>query len=179
MANDRNWGGKRKGAGRKPGSRTSKKMPHRPRPFVSEKPIELSLTFERDINLAIARRVVREERAHQEALLDAGDIDVVLNAELRGRTIYFEAYSTMSACPKAVQRFATRVARRVNKAMRRRGRVFADRYRILTKPYVPPPPPTLAERAKDMATGVAVSLLMLGVGGAIGATTRRYPRFRL
>lgn len=47
----------------------------------------------------------------------------------------------MDECPKEVHRFALRLARRINKALGRRGRVFRERYRVLSKPYVYVPPP--------------------------------------
>src|SRR5687768_10175503 len=154
MANDGNWGGRRAGAGRKPGKRTSKWVPHRKRPIAGENPARASMTFRKDIDMAIAREIVRREVARMDEEYDAPRKPRTLPAaplsrvRLRGRTLTFEVRGTVFTLSESVQKFGTRVARAINKAMSRRGKVFADRYRLLSKPYVPPPQPTFGERMK-------------------------------
>jgi hypothetical protein len=156
MADGRNWGGKRVGAGRKP--RPWRVVAHRKRPWTRAFPIRIALSFERDVGASAAvqeavrlevRRWQREYANREETGED--EICEVTRVSVTRRRITFSLGANMDECAREVHRFALRLARRINKLLGRRGRVFRERYRVLSKPYVyvPPPPKPWDVRLKE------------------------------
>lgn len=174
MANDRNWGGKRAGAGRKPGKRTSRNVPHRPRFMPADSPYKAALTLQADVDRSIVAPILRREEARI-ANETVGVALPIFNVRLRGRTIYFESIASPSAFSKHAQRFASRIARRINSIMGRRGKVFRDRYRVLSPVYVPPPPLTFREKVLDHLKALAFVAAAGAMTVATGPVMRTRP----
>ena len=122
-------GGRRAGAGRKPANGIKAGMPHFARPRLSpHHPVHVTVRVERDLpklrrrkayqcaSWALIRMVPREDfrvvhvsiqQTHVHLLVEAHDED---------------------ALSRGVRAFEISFARRINRAIRRRGRVFRDRY---------------------------------------------------
>jgi REP element-mobilizing transposase RayT len=124
----RTWGGKRKGAGRKPkGERAG--VAHRPRPTWTRRlPVHVTLRMAPHVyNLRSRRSFSRIERA----LLSGGDRFGVriVRFSVQGNHMHLlvEAPSR-EALARAAKGFAVRVAKGLNDMMGQKGRVFDDRY---------------------------------------------------
>ena len=131
---ERNWGGKRKGAGRKP------KQPHpwgnRPgvRHLVREEiaghhPVHVTLRLEPD---AWNLRSHRSFRVLAKAFLAfRGEGSRLTHFSVQGNHIHLilevESRGALSQCMRS---FCVRAAKGLNKMMGRVGRVFADRYHV-------------------------------------------------
>jgi REP element-mobilizing transposase RayT len=132
----RTWGGRRKGAGRKPSGRQVG-VRHRPRErFATRMAVHVTLRFHRDVgNL----RGERQYRAIHRALCDArgrGDLRVIhYSVQATHLHLLVEAERT-AALSRGMQGLVIRAARYLNGAEERHGRVFADRYhaRLLRTP---------------------------------------------
>jgi REP element-mobilizing transposase RayT len=121
------WGGRRKGAGRKPrGPRRN--MPHRPRAtHATRNPVHVTLRGNHRL------RSLRSDRAYP-----AIEAAIAAASSERFRVIHFSVQddhvhliveaSDREALIHGVQGLSIRAARAVNHAFRRRGRLWTDRY---------------------------------------------------
>lgn len=126
------WGGRRQGAGRKPGPRTV--VLHRTRPVHDPKhPAHVTLRIRRGLpNLRLARlfpavrdalrRASREHFRLVHFSVQRDHLHLLVEADSRERLI------------RGIQGLEVRVARAVNRVLARRGRVFADRYHARALP---------------------------------------------
>ena len=132
----RTWGGKRKGAGRKPrGKRAG--APHTPRPALARRfPVHISLKVVRGLPTLRSKQCMQIIRGS----LHAG-------SRYRGfRLVHFSVQDNhlhllceakhAEALSRGMQGLCIRIAKRLNKELVRKGRVFADRFfsRILKTP---------------------------------------------
>ena len=124
----RTWGGKRPNAGRKPRAENVGLLPHAARPrFDANVPMHVTLRGVKkmpNLRSGLLAPIVREEiaRASAEGLR-------VLHYSIQTNHIHLivEATSAMTLS-RGMQRLGSRVARRVNLAAGRRGRVWRERY---------------------------------------------------
>jgi REP element-mobilizing transposase RayT len=124
----RTWGGRRKGAGRKP-SGTSAGVPHRARePIRRPLPLHVTLRMAKGVYNLRSRRSMRViERA---LLIGANRFGVrVAQFSVQGNHMHLlvEASDPVSLA-RAIKGLAVRIAKGVNRLMDRRGRVFGDRF---------------------------------------------------
>jgi len=136
----RQWGGRRKGAGRKPsGPRTG--VSHLARPNLAARfPVHVTLRLRDGIP---SLRTGRMHAALRGCLAEA---NARAEEAGRGRVVHYSIMPNhlhllweardREALSRGVQGLATRMARAVNRVAERRGRVFGDRYhaRILKTP---------------------------------------------
>jgi REP element-mobilizing transposase RayT len=124
----RAWGGKRKGAGRKPaGPRAG--VPHRPRPHFSRRtPLHVTLRMAPHVYNLRSRRSFRVIGAALRAAGDRFEVGVV-RFSVQGNHIHLlvEAASRESLA-RALKGLGGRVAKGLNRMMGRSGRVLHDRY---------------------------------------------------
>src|SRR5215831_9214413 len=133
----RTWGGKRKGAGRKPnGERDG--VPHRPRPdFARRLPAHVTLRMAAHVYNLRSRRSFRLiQKALREGGADRFGVQVI-RFSVQGNHIHLlvEAEGRL-ALARAVKGLSVRLARKLNALMNRRGQVLGDRYhaRLLRTP---------------------------------------------
>ena len=125
----RTWGGKRKGAGRKPeGGRPG--VPHRPRPdFARRLPVHVTLRMAAHVYNLRSRRSFRLiEKALREGGADRFGVQVV-KFSVQGNHVHLLVEAEgRSALARAVKGLSVRLARKLNALMSRRGQVLGDRY---------------------------------------------------
>ena len=129
-------GGKREGAGRKPkGARAG--VSHKPRPpLASRFPVHAGLKVARDLPSLRSHKVAKTiERALWAGCRREGFRLVHFSIQKRHLHLMVEAKDAQGLS-RGMQGLAVRVARRLNKQLGRRGKVFVDRYfsRILRTP---------------------------------------------
>ena len=124
----RTWGGKRRGAGRKPaGARAG--VPHRPRPeWARRLPVHVTLRMAPEVYNLRSRRSFRAIELALRLAADRFDVRIT-SFSVQGNHMHLlvEAPSRV-ALARAVKGFSVRVAKRLNKMMQRKGRVLGDRY---------------------------------------------------
>ena len=123
------WGGRRAGAGRKPGP--NPRDPHRPRPpLASRLPCHVTLKVRREIPSLRSVRLVRElERSLRDAC-ERGRFRVAHYAIQPDHVhLIVEAVSNEELAG-GMKSIGARLARAVNRVVRRRGQVLADRYHL-------------------------------------------------
>jgi REP element-mobilizing transposase RayT len=131
----RQWGGKRKGAGRKrKGARP--KVAHRPRPKFRKAALHVTMRVREEVwNLRTRRCFAALARSFEKGC-DRFGVRVV-HFSVQGNHIHLivEAPDPVQL-PRAMKGLAVRMARALNKVMNRKGPVFADRYHshVLTSP---------------------------------------------
>jgi len=130
------WGGRRKGAGRKPnGARPL--VSHKPRErFGRAMPVHVSMCVRREVwNLRSARSFRRLRRAFGQARDRFGTRLIEFSVQGNHLHLIVEADGTEDLS-RAMQGLAIRIAKALNAMMRRAGRVFADHYfsRLLRTP---------------------------------------------
>lgn len=122
------WGGKRKGAGRKPAGPKAG-VPHQPRPqFPSRHPVHVTMRTLPGIGYLRGHRLFSVIR---EALREAkGRFRLrIVHFSIQGNHLHLLAEADgPEALRRGVQGLAIRIARGINRAQGRRGNVFADRY---------------------------------------------------
>jgi putative transposase len=133
----RNWGGRRKGSGRKPKNGVSAGVPHRERAaLASRHPAHVTMKLRGGLPKL---RKKAEHAALRTAFTKGKDRFgfrlvhyVVLNDHMH---FVIEAQSR-DALRRGVQGLAIRIARTLNRLWKRKGKVFADRYhdRVLKTP---------------------------------------------
>jgi putative transposase len=132
----RTWGGRRVGAGRKrtPGRRRS--VPHRSRPaHVAAHPVHVTLRAVEALRCFRSRRLFPVVRSALAASSRGGLRVIEFSVQEDHIHLIAEAADGPSLA-SGLRGLAIRVARAVNHALGRRGRVFGDRYhaRALTTP---------------------------------------------
>ncbi|MFZ5786861.1 MAG: transposase [Acidobacteriota bacterium] len=131
----RTWGGKRKGAGRKP--RTPGRVSHRARPLLASRhPVHVTLSVDSSLPSLRRRDLALLIEACFRAGKDRQDFRLVhYSIQRRHLHLIVEAQGARSLS-RGLQGLSIRVAKRLNRALGRSGRVFVDRYfgRILKNP---------------------------------------------
>lgn len=131
----RTWGGKRKGAGRKP--RTPGRVSHRARPpLASRHPVHVTLSVDPSLPSLRRRDLALLIEECFRAGKDRQDFRLVhYSIQRRHLHLIVEAQSAASLS-RGLQGLSIRLAKRLNRALGRSGRVFLDRYfgRILKNP---------------------------------------------
>ncbi len=123
------WGGRRAGAGRKPG--LLRRDPHAPRsPLASRHPCHVTLRVRRDVPSLRSARLIREFERSLRELCDRTRFRVVhYSLQTNHVHLVVEAASARDlAC--GMKSLGARLARAVNRIARRRGRVLSDRYHL-------------------------------------------------
>src|SRR3990172_4087626 len=125
----RTWGGKRKGAGRRPKDGGRPGVSHRPRPVLTRRlPVHVTLRLATEVYNLRSRRSFRTiERALRRG---AERFDVrVVSFSVQGNHMHLlvEAKSRTQLA-QAVKGLSVRIAKGLNKMMGRKGRVLGDRY---------------------------------------------------
>lgn len=122
------WGGKRKGAGRKPKGRKAG-VRHEPRPaFPSRHPVHVTM---RTLPAAGFLRGYRLLRAIEGALCEAKERFGlrVVHFSIQGNHLHLLVEADgPAALARGIQGLAIRIAKAINRARDRHGKVFADRY---------------------------------------------------
>jgi REP element-mobilizing transposase RayT len=124
----RTWGGRRAGAGRKPkGERAG--MPHVSRPRLSRHhPVHVTVRVERAVGRLRRRRAYDCVKWALVRMIPRRDFRVVhVSIQATHLHLLVEADDERSLS-RGVRAFEISVARRLNKAVGRKGRVFRDRY---------------------------------------------------
>jgi REP element-mobilizing transposase RayT len=124
----RTWGGKRKGAGRKP-SGERRRVGHRARPEIDGRtPVHVTLRMRPEI----ARLRRRDQyRAVRQALAQAAHRDDcrIVQYSIQGNHLHLIVEPDgKRGLARGMMSFKTSCARRLNGVVGRKGRVFADRY---------------------------------------------------
>lgn len=122
------WGGKRKGAGRRPSGRRAG-VSHRARPRVSPaRPAHVTLKVRRDVpNLRAQRSMQVLRAAFAKGKERAGFRLVHFSVQYDHIHLIVEA-DDKGALSRGVQGLNIRIAKALNRELARRGKVFADRY---------------------------------------------------
>lgn len=132
----RTWGGKRKNAGRKPeGDRAG--VPHRPRPELTRcLPVHVTLRMAPDVYNLRSRRSFRVIERVLRLGADRFDVRVVAFSVQGNHMHLLVETSSRVALARALKGLSVRIARGLNRMMRRKGRVLGDRYhaRVLRTP---------------------------------------------
>jgi REP element-mobilizing transposase RayT len=135
----RSWGGKRAGAGRKPGTGPRRAAHRRRQKVASRFPVHVILSFKAD--LPSLRRPdmteVIEQCFAEVAQLAAERPFRIAHYGIQRHHVHLIAEGKdRRAIAKGIQGLSVRLARRINKRLGRRGTVFADRYfdRLLQTP---------------------------------------------
>lgn len=132
----RNWGGKRKGAGRKPRGARSR-VSHAKRPVLSRHhPVHVTVRVVKDVaNLRTKQRVKVVERAMVDSAGRFG-FNVVHFSVLKNHIHLIAEAENENSLARGMKGLLVRIARRLNKLLGRKGRVFSDRYhaRVLKGP---------------------------------------------
>jgi REP element-mobilizing transposase RayT len=131
------WGGRREGAGRPKTKAGRKNVAHRVRPFHEKhQPVHVTLRVRRGLNLRQKPLAAVIGEAIRKASSDPGAAAAARRRTFR--VIHFSIQpdhlhlvveaSHKQALARGMQGLASRLARRVNRKLRRRGALFAERY---------------------------------------------------
>jgi putative transposase len=124
----RSWGGKRRGAGRKPNGEKAG-MPHLARQrFGRSLPVHVTVRVAKHVYNLRSQRCFSVLKSAFQRAAERFDVRIV-QFSVQGNHVHLvvEAASN-EALATAMKGFSVRVARGLNRVMGRRGRVFADRY---------------------------------------------------
>jgi REP-associated tyrosine transposase len=123
----RTWGGKRRGAGRKR-INPRRCVPHRPRPRFRWKPLHVTIRVRREVwNLRTHRCFRALKRSFAKGCARFGFRLVHFSVQGNHLHLVVEAPDHVQL-GRAMKGLEVRMARALNKVMRRKGQVFADRY---------------------------------------------------
>jgi len=123
----RQWGGARRGAGRKRQS-ARPNVPHRPREKFRKGALHVTLRIRREVWDLRTRRCFRAlQQAFARGCQRFGYRVVEFSVQVNHMHLVVEA-PDMVALGRAMKGLAVRMARALNKLMNRKGAVFADRY---------------------------------------------------
>ncbi|MGH7289232.1 MAG: transposase [Myxococcota bacterium] len=129
------WGGRRDGAGRKPGP--ERRIPHTKRPpLAARHPCHVTLRIATGVPSLRCRRFVRDiERSFREAC-DRGRFRLLHYSVQTNHLHLLVEASDARALAHGMRSIAPRIARAANRVFARRGPVLADRYhaRVLRTP---------------------------------------------
>jgi hypothetical protein len=119
------WGGARVGAGRpRAGARSSE--PHKARPELARGRLHVTARFEATQRIDVGRAIERALALSRARV----DFRIVQLAVRRDRLELVVEATDKRALARGMQGFQVSAARGINRAARRRGQVFADRYRV-------------------------------------------------
>jgi len=122
------WGGRRAGAGRKPGPHSG--LAHRSRPSFSSLPAHVTLKIRPGLPSLRTLRMVREvERSFARGCSRPGFRLVHYSLQSNHVHLIVEA-STRDALGRGMMAIAGRLGRAINRVFERSGKVFADRYHL-------------------------------------------------
>jgi putative transposase len=126
----RTWGGKREGAGRKPKADEAG-VSHDLRPAVKARlPVHVTMRMEKSVwSLTSPACVSALERAFQAGASRSGFKLVQYGVQSDQLQLLVEA-KDRRALSNGMNGLAVRVARGLNRVMKRKGKVFADRYQV-------------------------------------------------
>ena len=132
----RTWGGRRRGAGRKPkGERAG--ISHGARPELTGRhPLLVTLKVRREVWNLRARRAMAQILPALAAVLAKRGMRVVHYSVQRDHVHLVVEAEGKAALTRGLRGLCTRIAKRLNALMERKGKVLADRYhqRVLTTP---------------------------------------------
>ena len=131
----RRWGGRREGAGRKPGP--SPRDPHRRRPALASRfPCHVTLRLRRGLPSLRSRRFVRELRDRLRGACERRRFRLVHYSIQADHLHLIVEASSSPDLGRGMKSIGARVARAVNRVFAHRGPVLADRYhrRVLRTP---------------------------------------------
>jgi REP element-mobilizing transposase RayT len=132
----RSWGGKRRGAGRKPiGEKAG--VSHAKRPVLAARfPVHVTVKLEKGLPSLRRKAVYRALRHAFAASSGRHEFRVVEHSVLSNHVHFIAESSDERTLARGVQGLCVRIARALNRLWRRVGSVFADRYhaRILRTP---------------------------------------------
>ena len=123
------WGGHRRGAGRKAGSR--RRIPHRSRNGVARRfPCHVTLTMRPDVPNLRSAKLVRMLEASFVSLGDEAPTRLA-HYSIQGNHVHLIVEARdRNALGRGMKSISARIARAVNRAFARRGPVIADRYHL-------------------------------------------------
>ena len=122
------WGGRRKGAGR-PRSPDRSDPTHRRRPEVSpHRPLHVTLRVLRSVGRLRKRPIYAAVRRALQLALDRGDFRIVHISIQHNHIHLLVEVEFRESLSRGMQGFAIAIARAINRAQGRRGKVFAYRY---------------------------------------------------
>jgi REP element-mobilizing transposase RayT len=126
------WGGRREGAGRKPGERAS--LPHRSRQKFRVLPAHVTLRLRSDVpSLRITRIVHAIERTFAAGCIRSGFRLVHYSLQGNHAHLIVEAHDR-DALGRGMKAIGARLALAVNRIAGRKGRVLAERYHVRLLP---------------------------------------------
>ena len=129
------WGGRRSGSGRPEGP--NPRVQHRPRKDLDERtPYHVTLRVRREVGSIRTFRVVREIEASFRKACERGKFRLVHYSIQRDHAHLIVEAENADVLGRGMMSIASRLARAVNRALGRTGRVLADRYhlQVLTCP---------------------------------------------
>lgn len=129
------WGGRRPGAGRKPGR--IRRDPHRRRPALAGRhPCHVTLRVRRDVPSLRRTRLVNELEASFRRACERGRFRLVQYSIQTNHVHMIVEAATASDLASGMKSLGSRLARAVNRVFSRRGSVLADRFhaRVLRTP---------------------------------------------
>jgi putative transposase len=123
------WGGHRQNAGRKPGPRRNRRVPHRARArLASRYPVHVSLKLRREMGHLRAKNRMRVIRQAFVASCSRKDFRII-DWSVQGTHMHLIVEATnATALARGMQGFSSGLARRLNNVLGRKGPVLADRY---------------------------------------------------
>ena len=129
------WGGRRPGAGRKPGP--GPRVRHRSRTvFPARHPCHVTLRVRPDVPSLRSKRLVRRLESSLRRGCDRGDFRVIQYSILGNHAHFLVEARDQDALGRGMKSLTRRLAHAVNSVFGRRGPVLADRYhlRVLKTP---------------------------------------------
>jgi REP element-mobilizing transposase RayT len=129
------WGGRRPGAGRKPGAHPP--VPHRPRGGVAQRcPMHVTLKLRPRLPSLRSATLVREVEHGFRGACDRGDFRLVHYSLLSNHAHLIVEAADASALARGMKAIGSRLARAVNRVLTRRGPVLLERFhlRVLRTP---------------------------------------------
>jgi len=135
LLDPRRWGGRRPGAGRKPGPQP--RVPHRARPrFPGRHPAHVTLKVRPDVPSLRTIRLVHEIERSFAAACDRGDFRLVHYSLQSNHAHLIVEAAGPEALARGMGAIGARLARAVNRVFSRQGRVLAERFhmRVLATP---------------------------------------------
>jgi len=123
------WGGRRAGAGRKPGP--IRRDPHRRRPPLARcYPCHVTLRVRHDVPSLRTMRLVRELEASFRRACERGRFRLVEYSIQTNHVHLLVEATSADGLGRGMKSLGSRVARAVNRVLARRGPVLADRYHV-------------------------------------------------
>ena len=123
------WGGRRPGAGRKPGP--NPRVRHRSRPrLAGARPCHVTLKVLKDVPSLRSAKLVRELEASFSRSCERGSFRVVHYSIQHDHAHLMVEARNAEALGRGMRSIAARLARAVNRAFHRSGRVLRDRYHL-------------------------------------------------